>query len=61
MYKRQLLAVAAPADPGRTFYHPFMGQLDALDWLRMAAYQTRHHRQAVERGLAALGGAAPVR
>ncbi|WP_412027206.1 DinB family protein [Deinococcus yunweiensis] len=58
---RDLLAVAAPADPGRTFYHPFMGQLDALDWLRMAAYQTRHHRQAVERGLAALSGSKDMR
>ncbi|WP_309570747.1 DinB family protein [Deinococcus sp.] len=51
---RDLLTVHAPANPGRTYYHPFMGQLDALDWLRMAAYQTRHHRLAVERGLKAL-------
>ncbi|GHF46552.1 hypothetical protein HNQ07_002417 [Deinococcus metalli] len=56
---RELLTVTAPADPTRTYYHPFMGQLDALDWLRMAAYQTRHHRQAIERGLAGLNGTAP--
>lgn len=54
---RDLLTVHADPDPQRTYYHPFMGPLDALDWLRMAAYQTRHHRQAIERGLAALGGA----
>ncbi|WP_034387643.1 DinB family protein [Deinococcus sp. YIM 77859] len=47
-------ARAAP-NPERTFPHPFLGELDALDWLRMAAWHTRHHRQAIERGLAALG------
>lgn len=51
---RELLTVVAPANPQRTYFHPYMGQIDALDWLRMAAYHTRHHRKAMERGLAAL-------
>lgn len=51
---RDLLTVTPAPNPERTYHHPFMGQLDALDWLRMAAYQTRHHRQAIERGVAAL-------
>ncbi|PNY82952.1 DinB family protein [Deinococcus koreensis] len=51
---RELLTVHAPANPERTYFHPYMGQIDALDWLRMAAYHTRHHRKAMERGLAAL-------
>jgi DinB superfamily len=33
------------ADPSRRFYHPFMGELDACDWLRMATYHIRHHRR----------------
>lgn len=48
------LNVVAEANPARTFYHPAMGHLDALDWLRMAAWHTRHHRQAIQRGLKAL-------
>lgn len=38
-------APRATDDPGRRFFHPFMGELTALDWLRMAAYHVRHHRQ----------------
>lgn len=49
---RPLLAgVRAEPDPARTFHHPFLGMLDAMDWLRMAAYQTRHHRQTLQAGL----------
>lgn len=46
-----LLEVQAAPDPERTFYHAFLGPLDALDWLRMAAWQTRHHRQTLQAGL----------
>lgn len=48
--RAQLLALAAQAgdDPGRTFFHPFMGDLTALDWLRMAAYHIGHHRRQLE-------------
>lgn len=53
---RELLTVHAPANPQRTYFHPYMGQLDALDWLRMATYHTRHHRKAIERGLDKLSG-----
>ncbi|WP_216326494.1 DinB family protein [Deinococcus aestuarii] len=53
---RPLLAgVRAAPDPERTFPHPFLGMLDALDWLRMAAAQTRHHRATMRAGLDRLG------
>lgn len=55
---RPLLEVHAESDPGRTFYHPFMGMLGALDWLRMAAYQTRHHRLSMQAGVDRLANAA---
>ena len=48
---RTLLEVHAEPDATRTLYHPFMDDLDALDWLRMAAYQTRHHRLSMQAGL----------
>ena len=35
--------VAQPAE--RTFFHPFMGELDALGWVRMSAYHLAHHRK----------------
>ncbi|WP_027483188.1 DinB family protein [Deinococcus pimensis] len=38
--------------PDRTFPHPFMDDLDALGWLRMAAYHTRHHRRQLEKSVA---------
>lgn len=41
----------AQPDPARTFPHPFMGRIDALDWLRMAAGQTGHHRRTLQAGL----------
>ncbi|WP_102128159.1 DinB family protein [Deinococcus planocerae] len=49
---RPLLAgVRAGPNPARTFHHPFLGPIDALDWLRMAAAQTRHHRTTLRAGL----------
>lgn len=53
-----LLEVHAEPDPERTFYHPFMGKIGALDWLRMAAYQTRHHRLSLQAGVDQLANAA---
>lgn len=50
------LNVLVQPNAERTFFHPAMGHLDALTWLRMAAWHTRHHRKAIERGLAALAG-----
>lgn len=38
-------------DPSRTFYHPFLGRLDALDWLRMTTWHIRNHRKAMQVGL----------
>lgn len=50
--RKALLGAAARAtdDPGRRFFHPFMGELTALDWLRMAALHMRHHRQHLQAG-----------
>lgn len=39
--------------PGRTMWHPFFGELDALDWLRMLAGHVRGHRVALEQSAAA--------
>ncbi|GMA14149.1 DinB family protein (plasmid) [Deinococcus metallilatus] len=46
-----LAGVRADPNPDRTFFHPFMGKIDALDWLRMATWHTRHHRKAIQAGL----------
>ncbi|MPY66443.1 DinB family protein [Deinococcus sp. SDU3-2] len=48
--RTQLLTLAEGAgdDPERTLFHPFMGDLTALDWLRMAAYHVGHHRRQLE-------------
>ncbi|WP_104992541.1 DinB family protein [Deinococcus sp. NW-56] len=48
--RAQLLMLVEHAgdDPERTFFHPFMGDLTALDWLRMAAYHVGHHRRQLE-------------
>lgn len=35
--------------PGRTVWHPFFGELDALDWLRMGVYHVGHHRRLMAR------------
>ncbi|MBZ9715202.1 DinB family protein [Deinococcus multiflagellatus] len=48
---------AATADlrptPGRTLWHPFFGELDALDWARMVAAHLAGHRRALERSAGA--------
>lgn len=48
--REQLLTLAGQIrdDPERTFFHPFMGDLTALDWLRMATYHVGHHRRQLE-------------
>jgi len=40
---------ALRATPGRTLWHPFFGELDALDWTRMVAAHLYQHRKALER------------
>lgn len=52
--------VQADPDPQRTFPHPFLGQIDALDWLRMAAGQTGHHRRTLQAGLDRLNAGEPA-
>ncbi|WP_022800189.1 DinB family protein [Deinococcus ficus] len=39
--------------PGRTYWHPFYGELDALDWLRMVSGHIRGHRELLERSATA--------
>ncbi len=36
------------ADLSRRYAHPFLGEIDAHDWLRMATFHTRHHRRQLE-------------
>ena len=38
--------------PGRTIWHPFFGELDALDWSRMVAAHLSSHRTLLERSQA---------
>lgn len=38
--------------PERTLWHPYYGELDALDWLRMASGHIAQHRQQLEAGRA---------
>lgn len=38
---------------GRTLFHAFFGELDALGWLQVAAFHLRHHRKQLERFAAA--------
>lgn len=33
---------------GDTRQHPFFGELDALDWLRVMSFHTAHHRRGLE-------------
>lgn len=44
------------ATPDRTFWHPFFGELDALDWQRMMASHVMSHRLLLERSAAAAQG-----
>ncbi|ANE42624.1 DinB family protein [Deinococcus puniceus] len=45
-----LLHAAAHASEtsDRTYFHPYMGQLTALEWLKMAALHMRQHRKQLE-------------
>lgn len=38
------------ADLSRRFVHPFLGPIDAHDWMRMATYHVRHHRRQLTEG-----------
>lgn len=47
----RLIVVSAhlhEADLSRRYAHPFLGEIDAHDWLRMATFHTRHHRRQLE-------------
>ena len=56
-----LSGLHAEPNPARTYFHPFLGQLDALDWLRMTTWHMGEHRRALRRGLEGLAaeGKAP--
>lgn len=59
----QAAALNAPDDAAtgaadRKFWHQAMGELTALDWLRMTAFHTRHHRKKLEAGLKQLEASA---
>lgn len=44
--ERLLREVAATSQwHERHFFHPFFGELDALSWLQVAAFHTRHHHK----------------
>lgn len=43
-------AERATEDPERRFFHPFLGDLTALDWVRMVGSHVRHHRKQLEAG-----------
>lgn len=53
-HRQQLMAAAegVRATPERTYWHPFYGELDALDWLRMVTGHLRGHRQLLEKSAA---------
>lgn len=42
-------AAQVVATPGRTFWHPFFGELDALDWLRVMTGHIASHRLLLEK------------
>ncbi len=46
------MAARVQPTPGRTFWHQFLGELDALDWLRMVAAHVRAHRKLLEQSAA---------
>ncbi|GGL83267.1 hypothetical protein GCM10010840_21250 [Deinococcus aerolatus] len=54
-HRRTLEETAARVEPtpGRTFWHQFLGELDALDWLRMITVHLRAHRKLLEASAAA--------
>lgn len=43
------LAAHLRATPGRTLWHPYFGELDALDWLRSLVGHVRGHRELLEK------------
>lgn len=53
-HRQQLEGLAANvrATPGRTFWHPYLGELDALDWLRSLVGHLRGHRELLEKSAA---------
>jgi hypothetical protein len=54
-HRQKLEATAAQVipTPGRTFWHQFFGEIDALDWLRMITVHLRSHRKLLEESAAA--------
>ncbi|GGO30916.1 hypothetical protein GCM10008949_26070 [Deinococcus humi] len=54
-HRRKLEDMAAQVaeTPGRTFWHQFFGEIDALDWLRMVTMHMRNHRKLLEESAAA--------
>lgn len=54
-HRQKLEEVAAQVreTPGRTFWHQFFGEIDALDWLRMVTVHLRAHRKLLEESAAA--------
>lgn len=51
--KLEEMAARVEPTPGRTFWHQFFGEIDALDWLRMVTMHMRAHRKLLEEGAAA--------
>jgi hypothetical protein len=52
--RRFLAEVAKTTDwSGRTFYHPFFGDLTALQWVQAMSFHNAHHRKGLERDLRA--------
>ncbi|MFC4454851.1 DinB family protein [Deinococcus sonorensis] len=43
-----LVPQLAHADPERTYWQPFMGELGAADWMRLASYHMRNHLRQLE-------------
>lgn len=54
-HRAQLTAAAelVRETPGRTYWHPFYGELDALDWLRMVTGHLYSHRRLLEQSAGA--------
>ncbi|BDP43559.1 hypothetical protein DAETH_35280 (plasmid) [Deinococcus aetherius] len=40
----------ATENPERRFFHPFLGELTALDWVRMVVLHIHHHRKQLQAG-----------
>lgn len=47
----QNIATQVQSTPERTIWHPFLGELDALEWLQMVTWHLGHHRQLLEQSL----------